>query len=55
VPVWDLPRDVPAAEWGEATAAFERRLAGALAEPGPLPAAARRARDGLRSRQLTLR
>jgi len=55
VPVWDLPRDVPAAEWAEPAAAFEGRLAGALAEPGPLPAAARRARDALRSRQLTLR
>jgi Family of unknown function (DUF5926) len=55
VPVWDLPRDTPAAEWAEPAAAFESRLAGALAEPGPLPPAARRARDALRGRQLTLR
>ncbi len=55
VPVWDLPPDVPAAEWEGPAAAFGARLAAALAERGPLPEAARRARDGLRGRQLTLR
>jgi hypothetical protein len=55
VPVWDVPPDRPAAEWEQPAAAFADRLAAALAEPGPLPDAARRARDGLRGRQLTLR
>jgi hypothetical protein len=55
VPVWDLPRDAPAGDWEEPAAALAARLDGALAETGPLPDAARRARDGLRGRQLTLR
>jgi hypothetical protein len=55
VPVWDLPADPPAADWAQPAAEFADRLAAALAAPGPLPAAARRARDGLRGRQLTLR
>lgn len=55
VPVWDLPVGTPAAEWEQPAAEFAERLGGALAEPGPLPDAARRARDGLRGRQLTLR
>ena len=35
--------------------AFRARLDAALAETGPLPDAARRARSGLLGRQLTLR
>lgn len=55
VPVWDLPREVPAAEWEEPLAAFATRYADALAAGGPLDAEARRARHGLIGRQLTLR
>ena len=55
VPVWDLPTDAPAADWAEPAAAFAERLDAALAVTGPLPDAARRAREGLRGRQLTLR
>ena len=55
VPVWDLPADAPAEAWEEPAAAFADRLAGALDAAGPLTAAERRARDGLRGRQLTLR
>jgi hypothetical protein len=55
VPVWDLPLAAPAADWEQPAAEFAERLAAALATPGPLPDAARRARDGLRGRQLTLR
>jgi hypothetical protein len=55
VPVWDLPPETPAADLAEPAAAFSARLAVALVEEGPLPDAARRARDGLRGRQLTLR
>ena len=55
VPVWDLPVDPPAADWAEAASDFGARLAGALGAGGPLTAAERRARDGIRGRQLTLR
>jgi Family of unknown function (DUF5926)/SEC-C motif len=55
VPVWDLPPAAPAEDWAQPAADFAQRLAAALAAPGPLPDAARRARDGLRGRQLTLR
>lgn len=55
VPVWDLPTEEPAATWEEPAVAFGARLAAALASDGPLSAAERRARDGLRGRQLTLR
>ncbi len=55
VPVWDLPRETPAAEWEEPLAEFGKRYAEALAADGPLDAAARRARQGLIGRQLTLR
>ncbi|WP_420116369.1 DUF5926 family protein [Micromonospora sp.] len=54
-PVWDLPEDVPAAEWEEPVATFAKRYADALAEKEPLDAAGRRARQGLLGRQLTLR
>jgi hypothetical protein len=54
VPVWDLPAGEPAASWEEPAAAFAGRLAAALAQDGPLSGEERRARDGLRGRQLTL-
>ncbi|SCE69910.1 hypothetical protein GA0070558_10396 [Micromonospora haikouensis] len=55
VPVWDLPEDVPAADWEEPVREFAERYAEALAEKEPLDAAGRRARHGLLGRQLTLR
>lgn len=55
VPVWDLPRQVPASEWEEPVAAFGKRYAEALADGGELTAEVRRARQGLIGRQLTLR
>jgi hypothetical protein len=55
VPVWDLPVDPPAADWAGPAAEFGARLTDALAVDAPLDAAERRARDGLRGRQLTLR
>lgn len=55
VPVWDLPRETPADHWEEPLAGFAKRYAEALAADGPLDAAARRARQGLIGRQLTLR
>lgn len=55
VPVWDLPSDLPADAVEEPAAAFVKRLADALAVAEPLTADERRAREGLRNRQLTLR
>lgn len=55
VPVWDLPGTDPAEAWEEPFAAFTQRYASVLAEGGPLDAEARRARQGLLGRQLTLR
>ncbi|MEU6072681.1 DUF5926 family protein [Micromonospora sp. NPDC047074] len=55
VPVWDLPEEVPAADWEQPLADFAKRYAEALADPAPLDAAGRRARHGLLGRQLTLR
>lgn len=55
VPVWDLPRAPEADEWEAPLADFAKRYAAALADPAPLDAAARRARQGLVGRQLTLR
>jgi len=55
VPVWDLPVEAPADRWEEPAAEFAGRLADALTATGPLTSAERRARDGLRGRQLTLR
>jgi hypothetical protein len=54
VPVWDLPPDPGPDTWEEPAAAFAARLADALT-PAPLTSEERRARDGLRGRQLTLR
>ncbi|MER5332709.1 DUF5926 family protein [Micromonospora sp. NPDC002717] len=55
VPVWDLPEDVPAADWEQPVTEFAKRYAEALADAAPLDAAGRRARHGLLGRQLTLR
>jgi hypothetical protein len=55
VPVWDLAPGTSAEALEEPLDAFASRLAEALADESPLDDAARRARDGLRSRQLTLR
>lgn len=55
IPVWDLPHDTPATEWEAPAAAFAGRYAAALAETSELDSAARRARQGLLGRQLTLR
>ncbi|HEY0699376.1 MAG TPA: DUF5926 family protein [Micromonospora sp.] len=55
VPVWDVPGERPAADWEEPVAAFTKRYQAALADPTPLDDAARRSRQGLLGRQLTLR
>ena len=55
VPVWDLPADTPAADWGGPAAEWQTRLEAALASSEPLTADERRARAGLLSRQITLR
>ena len=55
VPVWDLPEELPATHWEGPLAEVAKRYAEALTVPGPLDAAARRARQGLLGRQLTLR
>ncbi|MBA2555276.1 MAG: SEC-C domain-containing protein [Geodermatophilaceae bacterium] len=54
-PVWDLPRDAPATDWEAPAAAFAERLAEVLDTSQELTDAERRARAGLRGRQLTLR
>ncbi|HEX4704650.1 MAG TPA: DUF5926 family protein [Pseudonocardiaceae bacterium] len=57
VPVWDLDREMHAREWDEPAKALNDRLAdaiGSLADE-PTTEAERRARDGLRGRQVTLR
>ena len=55
VPVWDVPADVPGAEWTGPSAGLQSRLEAALAVTDPLTADQRRARAGLLSRQVTLR
>ncbi|SNT46241.1 hypothetical protein SAMN05421812_106359 [Asanoa hainanensis] len=55
VPVWDIPRDPEAADWEAPLESFAKRYADALADSSPLDAAARRSRQGLVGRQLTLR
>jgi hypothetical protein len=57
VPVWDLDREPHAREWDEPAAAFGARLDAAIAslDAEPVTEAERRARDGLRGRQVTLR
>jgi hypothetical protein len=57
VPVWDLDREMHAREWAEPARALGERLmaaVGSLADE-PVTEAERRARDGLRGRQVTLR
>ena len=55
VPVWDLDPGTSAEALEEPVDAFAARLGEALADTSPLDDAERRARAGLRSRQLTLR
>lgn len=57
VPVWDLDRERHAREWAVPAESLAKRLDEALAgvETEPLDEAERRARDGLRGRQVTLR
>jgi len=55
VPVWDLPPDQPASDWEAPAAAFAERLAAVVDSGEELTDAERRARAGLRGRQLTLR
>ncbi|MGV4930160.1 SEC-C domain-containing protein [Streptomyces sp. BHT-5-2] len=54
VPVWDLPSSMGADEVAGPAAAFQERLAKALATDTPLTAEERRARGGLTNRQVTL-
>ncbi|MBW8803237.1 MAG: SEC-C domain-containing protein [Catenulisporales bacterium] len=54
-PVWDLPKEMEAAEIEKPAAEFAERLAEALADESPLSNEERRARAGLVSRQVTLR
>ena len=54
VPVWDLPREMSAADCEKPAAAFAERLADVLAAPAPLTAEERRTRAGLVNRQITL-
>jgi hypothetical protein len=55
VPVWDLPRDMEAADVEAPAKALHDRLTAAIAEPRTLTDDERRSRTGLISRQLTLR
>ncbi|MEJ3742418.1 DUF5926 family protein [Actinomycetes bacterium KLBMP 9797] len=55
VPVWDIPGGPEAAEWEAPLADFAKRYGDALADTSPLDSAARRAKQGLLGRQLTLR
>jgi hypothetical protein len=57
VPVWDLDADMHAREWEQPAAEFAARLSTALAslDDEPLSDAERRARQGLRGRQVTIR
>ena len=55
VPVWDLDIERHAREWHDPAAEFATRLTDALTTQTPLDDAERRALQGLRGRQLTLR
>ncbi|WP_067648578.1 DUF5926 family protein [Nocardia harenae] len=55
VPVFDLDRERHPDEWATPADDFAARLADALASSEPLSSEERRSRDGLRSRQVTLR
>lgn len=55
VPVWDLPREPDAATWETALADFAKRYADTESSGDALTPAQRRTRQGLLSRQVTLR
>lgn len=55
VPVFDLDPEVHPDEWATGTAELGKRLDETLADTSELSSEQRRARDGLRSRQVTLR
>jgi hypothetical protein len=55
VPVFDLDRERHVTEWVRPATEFGTRLSEALAADAPLTPDERRSRDGLRSRQITLR
>ncbi|MGW4244073.1 DUF5926 family protein [Nocardia sp. NPDC004722] len=55
VPVFDLDRERHASEWETPAREFGAKLAAALQSDAPLTSEERRSRDGLRSRQVTLR
>jgi hypothetical protein len=55
VPVWDLPTEPNGDAWEEPVATVAARYAAALADDSPVDSDTRRAREGLVSRQLTLR
>ncbi|MCU1640999.1 MAG: hypothetical protein JWN03_1274 [Nocardia sp.] len=55
VPVFDLDPEQHAVEWEPAAKEFGARLAAALKNDEPMSSEERRSRDGLRSRQVTLR
>jgi hypothetical protein len=55
VPVWDVPGAPAAGDWEAPLAELAKRYTDALADSGPLDGAARRAKQGLVGRQLTLR
>jgi hypothetical protein len=54
-PVWEVPTDRPGDDYEDAAKALQERLGDALATSTPLTDAERRARNGLASRQLTIR
>jgi len=54
-PVWELPTDRVADDFEDGAKALGERLAEALADDTPLTADERRAKEGLASRQLTIR
>ena len=54
VPVWDLTAGTDVDDVEDDAAAFRERLVAALQEEKPLDSAARRARESLRARQLTM-
>lgn len=55
VPVFEVDKDVPSAEHADALSAIAERYAGALTVTASMTPAERRARDGIISRQVTLR
>jgi hypothetical protein len=54
-PVWEVPVDRKAVDFEEGAKGLSQRLAEALADDSPLTAVQRRAKEGLASRQLTIR